>query len=273
MCKDCGCSTANQFHETGHAHEHSHGHSHTHQHQHEPHDHMHDENDAHMQTISVERSLLEFNDHLALHNRELFEQSGTFVLNLMSSPGAGKTRLLERTLMDLREKVRMAVIVGDLQTENDAQRLRGRGASVVPLTTGTMCHLEAGMVGRACERLDLQQTRLLFIENVGNLVCPASFDLGEAARVVLMSVTEGEDKPLKYPPIFKRADVVLVTKTDMAAAAGFQQQVALENIRSIAPQAQIIQVSATTGEGLDDWYDYLLGAVAHQQRAVAVGAR
>jgi hydrogenase nickel incorporation protein HypB len=255
-------------------HEHKHGHQHYHDHSHS-HGiaHSHDAADGRGREISVERSLLELNDHLAEHNRETFEESGTFVVNMMSSPGAGKTRLLERTLADLADEMRMAVIVGDLQTENDAERLRGRGAAVVPLTTGTMCHLEAHMVQRACAVLDLPNVDLLLIENVGNLVCPASFDLGEASRVVLMSVTEGEDKPLKYPPMFKAADVVLVTKVDIAAAAGFQRDTALENIRRIAPQAQIIEVSAATGSGLEEWYGYLLDKTGQQQQLVAMTAK
>jgi hydrogenase nickel incorporation protein HypB len=154
--------------------------------------------------------------------------------------------------------------VGDLQTDNDARRLRGRGAPVVPVTTGTMCHLDAELVARACEDIDFKALDLVFIENVGNLVCPAAFDLGETARVVLMSVTEGEDKPLKYPPMFKLADVVLVTKIDMAEAADFNLDSALENIHNIAPQAKVIQVSARTGQGLGEWYNFLESGVKHQ---------
>jgi hydrogenase nickel incorporation protein HypB len=206
----------------------------------------------------AERSLLEMNDHLAWHNRELFRQSGTFVVNLMSSPGAGKTKLLERTLDDLSDRFRMAVIVGDLQTDNDARRLRNRGAAVVAVTTGTMCHLEANFIAKACEELDLKGTDMMFIENVGNLVCPASFDLGEAARVVLMSVTEGEDKPLKYPPMFKQADLVLLTKTDLIGPADFQLKTALANLHHVAPQAEVLQVCAKTAEGVQDWYNFLL---------------
>jgi hydrogenase nickel incorporation protein HypB len=197
------------------------------------------------------------NDHLAMHNRERFAREKVAVLNLMSSPGAGKTRLLELTLGDLAGSLRMAVIVGELATENDARRLRGSGAAVVPITTGTMCHLEANMIDRACNQLDLASLDVLFIENVGNLVCPASFDLGEGLRVVLMSVTEGEDKPLKYPPMFKLADVVLVTKTDLVSAAGVDLATAIHNIHQVAPQARVIELSARTGDGLDDWYSYL----------------
>jgi hydrogenase nickel incorporation protein HypB len=258
MCKDCGCGTANMAHEHAHSQEHHH---------HDPHEHVQDVESpsAAGRTISVEQSLLAMNDHLAWHNRQLFQQCGTFVANLMSSPGAGKTRLLERTLDDLAAKLHMGVIVGDLQTDNDARRLSGRGAPVVPLTTGTMCHLEADLVGRACAELKLNSIDVLFVENVGNLVCPASFDLGEAARVVLMSVTEGEDKPLKYPPMFKMADVVLITKLDMAQAAEFDLDKALSYVNAVAPQARVIRLSAKTGEGLDEWYEYLLRRVPSEQ--------
>jgi hydrogenase nickel incorporation protein HypB len=208
--------------------------------------------------LSVERSLVELNDHLAIHNRERFEEEGVFVVNMMSSPGAGKTRLLERTLDDLTNVLNIAVITGDLQTDNDAQRLWGRGAQVVPVTTGTMCHLEADSISRACEVIDLKPLDVLVIENVGNLVCPASFDLGEGCRAVLMSTTEGEDKPLKYPPMFKLADVVILTKTDLGEAAGFDREKAVANIRSVAPQARLFEVSAKSGEGLNHWYMFLL---------------
>lgn len=250
-----------------HAHEHAHDHHH-HDGAH-PHEHSHthgrgaparSHGHAHQgeRTLVIERSLVEMNDHLATHNRERFQHDGVFVLNLMSSPGAGKTRLLERTLDDLANVLQMGVVVGDLQTDNDARRLAGRGAPVVPVTTGTMCHLEADIVGRATKDMDLKSLDVLFIENVGNLVCPASFDLGEQTRVVLMSTTEGEDKPLKYPPMFKLADVVLLTKIDLAEPAGFDREAALNNIARVAPQASIIELSARTGEGLNEWYQLLL---------------
>jgi hydrogenase nickel incorporation protein HypB len=194
---------------------------------------------------------------LAQDNRARFEAAGLFAVNLLSSPGAGKTALLERTLADLASRLRAAVIVGDLATDNDARRLRRAGAPAVQITTGTVCHLDASMVARACADLDLDALDLLFIENVGNLVCPAGYDLGEGARVVLFSVTEGEDKPLKYPTMFKSADVVLVTKTDLIGPAGFDRETALGNVGRIAPQARIIELSARTGAGLDGWYDYL----------------
>jgi hydrogenase nickel incorporation protein HypB len=198
------------------------------------------------------------NAALARVNRERFAAHGLFVLNVVSSPGAGKTELLERTLTDLCPRVRGAVIVGDLATDNDARRLRRSGAPAVQITTGTVCHLDAAMIGRGCAELDLAALDLLIVENVGNLVCPANYDLGESMRVVLFSVTEGEDKPLKYPTIFKSADVVLLSKTDLAEATGFNRLAALENIRRIAPQALVYELSARSGTGLAAWYDFLL---------------
>ena len=278
MCKDCGCSQPSEPNDALHTHDHAHDHGHAHSHEHSHHHHDHGDGSAahdhppHAtkgRKLSVERSLLEANDHQAWHNREHFRTSGVFALNLMSSPGAGKTRLLERTLDDLGSKLKMAVVVGDLQTDNDARRLQDRGAPVIPITTGTMCHLEAGMVHKACHQLDLHSLDVLFIENVGNLVCPASFDLGEASRVVLMSVTEGEDKPFKYPPMFKLADAVLLTKTDMAEAADFNVELAAGNIRNVAPQAELFQLSARTRDGLEAWYEFILRGVAEQKHTTA----
>jgi hydrogenase nickel incorporation protein HypB len=239
VCRDCKCSTSVSSPEHIHAHEHE-----------QP-------KRAEQRTLAVHEHLLARNNHQAEHNRKLFRAKGLLVLNLLSSPGAGKTRLLERTLSDLGQQLRLGVIVGDLQTDNDARRLSDRGAPVVPITTGTVCHLEAEMVARAVEQVDLDALDILIIENVGNLVCPASFDLGEELRVVLLSTTEGEDKPLKYPLAFKTAHVVLLNKIDLAEVAAFDRQAALENIRRIAPQAIVLEVSARTGAGLELWYHYL----------------
>lgn len=210
-----------------------------------------------IRSLDLSIPLLEKNDILAERNRGYFLGRGLLALNLVSSPGAGKTTLLERTLDEFGKEVRCAVLVGDLETDNDGRRLNRPHASVAQITTGTVCHLDAGMIARGVEALDLTGAKVLFIENVGNLVCPASFDLGEQVRVVLLSTTEGEEKPLKYPPIFKSAHVVLLTKVDVADALGFNRQLAIDNIRKIAPQAQIIEVSSRTGEGLASWYDYL----------------
>ncbi len=180
------------------------------------------------------------------------------MLNVLSSPGSGKTALIERTLTDLKGRLRGGVIVGDLATDNDARRIARSGAPAIQITTGDTCHLEAEMVAKAAQQLDLDALDLLIIENVGNLVCPSGYDLGEDLRVVLLSVTEGEDKPLKYPIMFKTADVVVVTKMDIAEAAGFDREAALANIHGIAPAARILEVSARTGQGMPQWYEYLL---------------
>lgn len=217
-----------------------------------------------MRSLDLSIPLLERNDILAERNRGYFLGRGLLALNLVSSPGAGKTTLLERTLDEFGLTERCAVLVGDLETDNDGRRLNRPHAAVAQITTGTVCHLDASMIARAAEEIDLTGTRVLFIENVGNLVCPASFDLGEQLRVVLLSTTEGEDKPLKYPPIFKSAHLVLLTKVDVADALGFDRQVAVENIRRIAPQAQIIELSSRSGEGMTAWYDYLRSHLAPQ---------
>ena len=245
MCDTCGCNDPHE-HSHDHAHPHAHGHAPAHEHGHPP----------PVRTLPVQKSALELNQRLADQNRGWFRAKGLKVFNLLSSPGSGKTALLERTL---RAMSRAAAIVGDLQTENDADRLRATGAQAVQIVTGATCHLDAHMVAHALEKLDVAGLETLFIENVGNLVCPASYDLGETRRVVLLSVTEGEDKPLKYPVIFRNADLVLVTKTDLAAAVGFDREKALAAIRQTAPRAQILEVSARTGAGLDAWYAWLAG--------------
>ena len=208
-------------------------------------------------TVEVHTSLLAKNDLAANRNRGLFSARRILALNLVSSPGAGKTPLLPRTVDEFGREHRCAVVVGDLETDNDARRIHRPHVPVAQITTGTACHLDADMVARGVGALDLADVRVLFIENVGNLVCPASFDLGEAVRVVLLSATEGEDKPLKYPPIFKSAHLVLLTKTDVAEVLGFDLKAAADNIRRVAPQAQLIQLSARSGDGLAAWYDFL----------------
>jgi hydrogenase nickel incorporation protein HypB len=229
----------------------------THSHQ----DHAHAHGPAHpRQILNLNTHVLDANDRAAERNRGAFKALNLLALNVVSSPGAGKTTLLTKTINELKGRLRCGVIVGDLATDNDAARLRTTGAPVVPIATGTLCHLEAGMVAEAMKELDLRALDLLFVENVGNLVCPASFDLGEAVRVVLLSVTEGEDKPLKYPPMFQSADAVVVTKLDMADAAGFDRELALKHIRQSAPRAKIFELSARTGEGVQAWCDFLVAA-------------
>jgi hydrogenase nickel incorporation protein HypB len=213
-------------------------------------------------TVELRLSLPESNDRQAVANRRRFKELGMVALNLVSSPGSGKTTLLERTLAEFGAATRCAAVVGDLATDNDARRLGRTRAPVAQITTGSACHLDAGMVARAVGGLDLAGARILFIENVGNLVCPASFDLGEQVRVVLLSAAEGEDKPLKYPPIFKSAHVVLLTKVDVAGVLGFDVEAAAQNVRRIAPQARVIRLSAKSGEGIKEWYD-LLGSLVN----------
>lgn len=208
--------------------------------------------------MEVRQAILDKNDRQAERNRGFFHARGWLVLNVLSSPGSGKTTLLRETIRALGTRLKAGVIVGDLATDNDAERLRASGAPVVQITTGTVCHLEAEMVARAVKQLDPAGLGLLIIENVGNLVCPAAYDLGEDLRVVLLSVTEGEDKPLKYPPMFQSARAVVLSKMDLAQACGFDLKAARANLQRVAPQAQVFELSAKTGEGLAAWCDYLV---------------
>jgi hydrogenase nickel incorporation protein HypB len=207
--------------------------------------------------VEVRQRVLKQNDLLAGALRDRFHKAGVFVVSLVSSPGTGKTALLEKTLSMLGRQYRVAALVGDLATENDAARLARSGAPVRQIVTGTVCHLEAAMVDKALAGWDLQEYDFLFIENVGNLVCPSSYDLGEDLRLVLMSVTEGEDKPLKYPSIFNTADLAIVTKIDLAAAVEFDLAAASTSIESVRPGMQILKVSAKTGDGMEDFLNFL----------------
>jgi hydrogenase nickel incorporation protein HypB len=220
--------------------------------------------------VEVRKSILKQNDIVARELREQFTEAGVCVASMVSSPGAGKTALLEDTLTRLGGKHRVAALVGDLATENDAARLARSGAPVRQITTGTVCHLEAAMVRKAMAGWRLDELDFLFVENVGNLVCPASYDLGEAVRFVLMSVTEGEDKPLKYPTIFNSSDVAVITKIDLAAAVEFDRESAHRNIEAVRPGMEIVGVSAKTGEGMAD-YVQLLEAQLSELRGVIAG--
>jgi len=234
-----------------------------HSHSHAPNGHRHDavpgnaQQHGASQTISVSEAILAHNSQLAERNRGFLWAKKIKAVNLVSSPGAGKTMLIEATLDRLKGHRRCAVIVGDLETQRDAERIRKRGAPAVQITTGTVCHLDAQMVASGLEKLPLDSVELLFIENVGNLVCPASYDLGEDCRVVLLPVTEGEDKPLKYPPIFHGSAAVVISKTDLAGPAGFNLASARENIARVAPSGRILELSARTGAGMDAWIGYL----------------
>lgn len=217
--------------------------------------------------LEVRQNVLKKNDLLARALRQRFRDAGVFVASMVSSPGSGKTTLLEKTLTLLRPEFRVAALVGDLATENDSLRLARSGAPVRQITTGTLCHLEAAMVETALEGWNLAGLDFLFIENVGNLVCPSSYDLGEDIRLVLMSVTEGEDKPLKYPTIFNSADVAVITKMDLAAAAEFDLAAACRNVEAVRPGMQVVKVSAKTGEGMDAWLDLFKSRRAAMKRA------
>lgn len=286
MCKECGCEIPGEVSLIGPdgrrsvleagteqngkvapAHDqHEHGGKGSHAHRHEQEEHASGPNDAaHAQVVRVQQSLLTKNDRLAERNRGFFRAKRLLVLNVLSSPGSGKTTLIEKTAVAGASRFRTGVIVGDLATQNDANRLRSAGVPVVQINTGTMCHLDASMVEQACAKLAMDKIDLLIIENVGNLVCPAAYDLGENLRVVLLSVTEGEDKPLKYPPAFHSADVAIVTKCDLAEHTGWDRAAALANLRRISHHATILELSARTGEGMGTWLDFLsnqLGTLA-----------
>ena len=222
--------------------------------------------------VEVRKNVLKQNDVVARALRTRFRSAGVFVVSLVSSPGSGKTAFLEKTLTLLRPRCRVAALVGDLATENDAARLARSQAPVRQIITGTLCHLEAAMVQNAVdeEEWNLGQLDFLFIENVGNLVCPSSYDLGEDLRVVLLSVTEGEDKPLKYPTIFNGADVAIITKSDLAGAAEFDWETAHRNIQAVRPGMRVFELSAKTGEGVEEYLEFLVARRTEARTATAV---
>ena len=226
---------------------------------------VHTQLSAQSRIIQIERDLLARNDALAAGNRAFFAARRILALNLVSSPGSGKTTLLVRTLLALNGQMPMAVIEGDQQTNNDAERIRATGVQAIQINTGKGCHLDANMVGHALEQLALPEESLLFIENVGNLVCPAAFDLGEAAKVVVLSVTEGEDKPLKYPDMFRAARLMLLNKCDLLPHLSFDVELAESHARRVNPDIEIIRLSANSGEGMDAWLTWL----AHARQKVS----
>jgi hydrogenase nickel incorporation protein HypB len=221
--------------------------------------------------VEVRKNVLKQNDVLARALRERFREAGVLAISLVSSPGAGKTAFLERTLTLLHTRYQVAALVGDLATENDAARLARSQAPVKQIITGTVCHLEAAMVQNALDGWNLRDLDFLFIENVGNLVCPSSYDLGEDLRFVLLSVTEGEDKPLKYPTIFNSADVAIITKSDLAAAVEFDEVLTRRNIQAVRPGIQVLKLSAKTGAGMPDFLEFLERLHPRSRRAAAVG--
>ncbi len=266
MCDTCGCNQAANaikitligeeievMHDHDHDHDHGHGHHHHHEHGHEHgHDHSHGKT-----VIELEQDILSQNNRLAERNRGYFEAKKILALNLVSSPGSGKTAILERTLADLKGELSFFVIEGDQQTTRDADRIAATGAPVVQINTGSGCHLDSDMVNRAVKKLEPSEGSFLMIENVGNLVCPALFDLGEGRRVVIISVTEGDDKPLKYPDMFHTSDLCLINKIDLLPYVPFDVEKTKHYARHANPKLQFIEVSALTGQGMEEWYGWL----------------
>ena len=242
MCIDCGCAEP-----------------HTHDH-----DHKHDHDAA--RTVSIGESLLAKNDRLAALNRERFNAAGLLTLNLVSSPGSGKTTLLEKTLTDLKGQFGFAVLEGDQQTTNDADRIAATGVPVHQINTGAGCHLDAHMVGHGVEHFNLDKTDILMIENVGNLVCPASFDLGEDMKVAVLSTTEGEDKPVKYPQMFRAAQLMIINKIDLLPYLDFDIAKCREYALQVNPGLTILELSCRSGEGLDSWYNWLKTTLSEKQQ-------
>lgn len=251
MCDTCGCPSPSD-----HSHSHDHGHSHDH---------------SHSKTVDVHASLFAANDALARANREHFEEVGAVALNLISSPGSGKTTLLEHTIEALKGEINIGVIEGDIETERDAERIRAKGVPVIQLTTGGACHLDASMTHKGFHRLQKEpggdKIDLLFIENVGNLVCPSTFDLGEHERVVLVSVPEGPDKPSKYPKAFTSSNTFIVTKTDLLPYFDFPVNEAIGDALKLNPHLRTMELSSTTGTGMEKWLDYLRELVANRKKA------
>jgi hydrogenase nickel incorporation protein HypB len=286
MCDTCGCEDnekririikpgeEEQFHEHAHSHlhhEHHHSHEHDdHQHSHDPnysHDHgdhphehqshHHPDTHSHVREIKIEQNVLSKNNLIAERNRGYFEARNIIAVNMVSSPGSGKTRLLERTIKELSQDIHFFIIEGDQQTMNDANRIKEAGAPVVQVNTGNGCHLDAEMINHAVKVLEVRDHSLLIIENVGNLVCPALFDLGEAKRVVIISVTEGDDKPLKYPNMFQTSDLCIINKTDLLPYVDFDISKAKEYAHSVNHHLEFIELSVRNGNGLQKWYDWL----------------
>jgi len=281
MCSTCGCGTdANgtriidlkeeHSHSHGHSHEHGHhhdhGHSHTHDHEHHDHDHSHthDHDHSHQhedhhqhRVIELERDILQQNDLAAARNRGYFEAKNITAINLVSSPGSGKTTFLERSLSDLKDQIDFQVIEGDQQTLNDAKRIEAINIPVLQINTGKGCHLDGEMIQRALKKLDPKDNSVLMIENVGNLVCPSMFDLGEELRLVIISTTEGDDKPIKYPDMFHSSQLCIINKIDLLPYVNFDVEKAKNYAKQLNPNMIFFEVSATTGEGMEKWYQYL----------------
>lgn len=241
-------------HSHGHSHDHSHDHSHGHSHDHHSHDHNHDHEHR---VIELERDILQQNDLAAARNRGYFEAKNITAINLVSSPGSGKTSFLERSLQDLKNEIEFQVIEGDQQTLNDAKRIEAIEVPVIQINTGKGCHLDGDMIQRALKKLNPKDNSVLMIENVGNLVCPSMFDLGEELRLVIISTTEGDDKPIKYPDMFHGSQVCIINKIDLLPYVNFDVEVAKNYALQLNPNMIFFEVSATSGEGMDAWYNYL----------------
>lgn len=249
MCQDCGCSIA------GTRHDHTHHHNHTHEHPHEHHNHDSNPELKNSKTVAVISKILDENDKEAMHNREHLETHGVYAINLMSSPGAGKTTLLEATID--AKAFKLGVIEGDLETNQDAKRIQDKGAVAYQITTGQACHLDAFMVHEGLHHMPLDELDIVFVENVGNLVCPASYDVGTHLNVVLLSTPEGHDKPAKYPVMFRAADLLLITKSELAPHFDFDMKHVIKEARRLNPKVDIIEVDSKTGKGIDKWVEYL----------------
>ena len=254
-------------HEHSHPHEHDHSHAHHHDRDHSP---VQSHAGMHGTTISLEAEILAKNDLLAERNRGWFEGRNILALNLVSSPGSGKTTLLERTIIDLKQDLPISIVEGDQETVNDAVRIKNTGCRVVQINTGTGCHLEADMLARGLKTLQPPVDSLVMIENVGNLVCPALFDLGEKCKVVILSVTEGEDKPIKYPHMFRVAEVMILNKIDLLPHLNFNVEECLQYARTVNPDIKVFQLSATTGEGMGTWYDWLKQQLKQDSESEAI---
>ncbi|HET7851147.1 MAG TPA: hydrogenase nickel incorporation protein HypB [Methyloceanibacter sp.] len=252
MCGVCGCSHQGEHH---HHHDHDHHHQHGHEYTHATHD-----------LVRIEKDILARNDTYAHENRERLNEMGVFALNLVSSPGSGKTTLLVKTIELLKPTLPIAVIEGDQETSLDADRIRATGVPTHQINTGRGCHLDAHMIGHALDDLPLKRNSILFIENVGNLVCPAGFDLGEAGKIAILSVTEGDDKPLKYPEAFAAASVMVLSKIDLLPHLDFDVGCCIEHARAINPDIEILKVSARSGEGMKGWIDWLINASERRGR-------
>ena len=265
MCGTCGCGTDGNgpiiSNPKDHKHEHDHNHGHHHEHDHHHHDHHHHghshSHDHKHKVLEVEQDILQNNQIQAARNRGFFEAKNIFALNLVSSPGSGKTSILEKTLADLKSEIPFYVIEGDQQTLNDANRIDALNIPVVQINTGKGCHLESDIVFDAVKQLNVKDNSILMIENVGNLVCPSMFDLGENKRVVIISTTEGEDKPIKYPDMFHTADICLINKIDLLPYLNIDIKKLKDYAKQVNPHLEFFEVSATTGEGMTEWYNWL----------------